>query len=88
MIDILWWYRPFLYEGLCPIFFLGNWVLVVSYLCSRFRIFDKFASEGYFFRLKGAHTCFNHAYVQCKMALLLQLRRCTLLLKVWQLLVH
>jgi hypothetical protein len=39
--DILWWYMFFLYRGLCPICFLGSWVMVVPYLCSRFHIFDK-----------------------------------------------
>ncbi len=38
-----------------------------------------------FFRLKGAHIRFSHVYVQCEMSFLLQLRRYTLLLKVWQL---
>ncbi len=39
-----------------------------------------------FFRLRGAHTYFSHAYVQCEMALFLQLGGCTFLLKLWQLL--
>jgi hypothetical protein len=40
-IDILWWYGPFLYGRLCPIYFsrvLG--FNVVPYLCSKFRIFN------------------------------------------------
>jgi hypothetical protein len=37
--------------------------LVVPYLCFKFCIFDKPVLERYFFKLKGAHTCFNHAYV-------------------------
>jgi len=31
IIDILWWYRPFLYGGLCPIYFfkeLGSYAFV------------------------------------------------------------
>ncbi len=39
-----------------------------------------------FFRLRWAHTYFSHSYVQHEMTFLLQLGRCNLLLKVWQLL--
>jgi hypothetical protein len=35
-----------------------------------------------FLRLKGAHTCFSHVYVQHEMVFLLQLGSCTFLLKV------
>jgi hypothetical protein len=38
-----------------------------------------------FIRLKVAHICFSHVYVQCQMAFFIQLGKCTLLLKVWQL---
>jgi hypothetical protein len=34
--DIIWWYRPFLYIGLCPFTFLGSWALVTLYLCFSF----------------------------------------------------
>jgi hypothetical protein len=37
--------------------------------------------ENIFLRFKGAHTYFNHAYVQHQMAFFLQLGKCTLLLK-------
>jgi len=50
-------------EDCAPSSFLRSWVLVVLYLCSRFCIFDKLVMERYFFKLKGAHTCFNHAYM-------------------------
>ncbi len=50
-------------EDCTPFSFLGSWALVVPYLCFKFCIFDKPVLERYFFKLKGAHTCFNHAYV-------------------------
>jgi hypothetical protein len=37
----------FIYGGLCPIYFYRELGLVVSYLCSRFRIFNKFVLEEY-----------------------------------------
>jgi hypothetical protein len=51
--------------------FLGNWALVVSYLCSRFYIFDRPIWRNMFLKLKGAHTCFNHAYVQHEITFIL-----------------
>jgi hypothetical protein len=51
--------------------FLGSWVLVAPYLCSRFCIFHRLFLEEYIFKLKGAHTCFNHIYVQREMAFLM-----------------
>jgi hypothetical protein len=58
-------------EDCAPFIFLGNLALVAPYLCFRFRIFDRHVLEEYFFRLKGAHTYFSHAYMQCKMAFFL-----------------
>jgi hypothetical protein len=34
-------------EDCAPFIFFGSWVLVVSYLCSRFHIFDKLVLEEY-----------------------------------------
>ncbi len=50
-------------EDCAPFAFLGNWALVVLYLCFRFHIFNKLILEEYVFHVKGAHTRFNHAYV-------------------------
>jgi hypothetical protein len=53
-IDILWWYRLSFYGGLCPhLFFIGNWVVVAPYLCSRFHIFYKPILEEYVFQVEG-----------------------------------
>ncbi len=45
--NILWWYRFSLYRGLCPIHFLGRWVLMAPYLC--FCIFNRPVLEKYVF---------------------------------------
>jgi hypothetical protein len=34
-------------EDYAPFAFQGNWILVVPYLCSKFRIFHKFVLEEY-----------------------------------------
>jgi hypothetical protein len=58
-------------EHCAPFVFLGNWVLMVSHLCFRFHIFNRHVLEEYVSQVEGAHTCFNHAYVQHEMAFLL-----------------
>jgi hypothetical protein len=51
-------------------------------LCFRFCIFNKtHFRKDMFFKLKRPHTCSGHAYVQCGMVFLLQLRRCTFFLE-------
>ncbi len=53
--DILWWYRAYFYGRLCPICYWG-WVLVVLFLCTNFRIFDRFVVEEYIFHVdRGPH---------------------------------
>jgi hypothetical protein len=47
IIDLLLWYRFFLMEGYAPFAFLSSWVLVVSYLCFRFCVFDRPILEEY-----------------------------------------
>ncbi len=43
-------------EDCAPSVFLGNWVLVVLYLCSRFCIFDRPISEEYVYHVgEGPH---------------------------------
>jgi hypothetical protein len=43
-------------EDCVPSFFLRSWVLVVLYLCSRFRIFDRLIMERYVFQVeRGPH---------------------------------
>jgi hypothetical protein len=69
-------------EDCAPSIFLKNWALVALYLCSRFCIFYRPVLEKYVSQVEEAHTCFNHAYVQRKMAFLLQLRICIFVLKV------
>jgi len=56
-------------EDCAPSTFLRSWVLVGPYLCFKFSI-DPFW-KSVFFKLRGAHTYFNHAYVQRKMAFLM-----------------
>jgi hypothetical protein len=51
--------------------FLGNWVLVATYLCYKLHIFYIPILEKYVFQVERAHTCFNHVYVQRKMTFLL-----------------
>ncbi len=58
-------------EDFAPSKFLGSWALVIPYLCFKFLIFDRFILEKYIFQVKGAYTCFNHAYMQHEMAYLL-----------------
>ncbi len=41
IINIIWWYMPFIYGRLCPIFFLRGSILVASYLWFKFCIFDR-----------------------------------------------
>jgi hypothetical protein len=62
-INILWWYGPSRYEGLCPIFFLKSWVLMVPYLYFRLRIFNRPVLEEYASQVERGLTYFNHAYV-------------------------
>jgi hypothetical protein len=50
-------------EDYAPSAYLGIWVLVASYLCSRFHIFNRPILEEYVSQVEGAHTCFNHVYV-------------------------
>jgi hypothetical protein len=71
----------FYMEDCAPFIILKNWALVALYLCSRFCIFYRPVLEKYVFQVEESHTCFSHAYVQCKMAFVLQLRICILLLK-------
>jgi hypothetical protein len=59
--NILWWYMPSIYGGLCPFAFLGSWVLVAPYLCSKFHIFYRLVLEKYVYHVEGAHNCFSHA---------------------------
>ncbi len=42
-------------------FFLGNWVLMDLYLCSRFCIFDRSILEEYVFKIEGGPTYFSFA---------------------------
>jgi len=50
-----------------------SWALAVLYLCFRFIFFIDLFWRSMFPRLKGAHICFNHVYVQREMAFLLRL---------------
>jgi hypothetical protein len=63
-IDLLWWYKPFIYGRLCPIWFWRSWVLVALYLCSKFHIFDRPVLEEYVSQVEGGHTSFGHAFLQ------------------------
>jgi hypothetical protein len=58
--------------------FLGNWVFMVSYLCSKFLIFIDPFWRNMFFKLKGAHTSFSLAFVQFEITFLSQLGEGTL----------
>ncbi len=85
--DIFWWYISILsVEDYAPFVFIRSWALVVPYLCFRFPIFDRLVLGEYVSQVEGVHTCFNLAYVEHKMAFLLQLGKCTFFLKIWQLL--
>jgi hypothetical protein len=45
--------------------------MVASYLCSRFRIFDRIVLKEYDFKIEGGPHLFNHGYMKRKMAFLL-----------------
>jgi len=49
----------FFMEDCVPFDFLRNWVLVVSYLCSRFHIFDRPILEEYVFQVEGGPHMFQ-----------------------------
>jgi len=62
-INILWWYKPFIYKRSCPIFFLRIrlwWfhICVPSFVFS----INPFW-RNVFLRLRGAPTSFNHAFM-------------------------
>jgi hypothetical protein len=42
-----------------PLFFLRNYVLMVPYLCFKFRIFNKPVLEKYVFQVERAYTFSN-----------------------------
>ncbi len=50
-------------EDCAPSTFLGSWVLVALYLCSKFRILDKLVLEVYVFQVEGGshllQSCFH-----------------------------
>ncbi len=48
-------------EDCAPSAFLRNWALVVSYLCSKFRIFDRPILEEYVFQVEGG----SHLLLSC-----------------------
>jgi len=55
-INIFWWYRPFLYGGLCPILFFRELGFGGSILCFRFCIFDTPVLEEYVSQVeRGPH---------------------------------
>jgi len=51
--NIFWWYRPFFMEDCAPSIFIRSWVLVASYLCSRFHVFDRLVLEVYVSQVEG-----------------------------------
>jgi len=69
-------------EDYAPLAFLGIglWWLHICVIGFIFLIDPFWMSM--FFRLRGAHTCFNHVYVQHEITFLLQLERCTLFFRV------
>jgi len=62
-INILWWFRPSFYGGLCPIYFFRELGYGGSILCFMFRIFDRPILKEYVFQVKkGPHlfqTCLH-----------------------------
>jgi hypothetical protein len=46
-------------EDYVPSIFLGSWVLVVPYLCSRFHIFDRPILEEYVYQVEGGQNVFQ-----------------------------
>jgi len=49
-------------EICAPFVFLGNWALVVPYLCSKFHIFNRLFWKNMFFRSRGPtpfQSCFH-----------------------------
>ncbi len=75
----LWKIMPhLLFQG------VGFWRL---HICvSGFVFFINPFWKSMFHRLKKAHTSFSHPFMRLEMTFLPQLKKCTLLLKVWQLL--
>ncbi len=53
IIDILWWYRPFLYGGVCPIYFFRELGSSGSLFVFKFHIFDKPILEEYVSQVEG-----------------------------------
>jgi hypothetical protein len=51
--DFLWWYRFLSMENCAPSIFLRSWVLMASYLCFRFYIFNRPILEKYVFHVEG-----------------------------------
>jgi hypothetical protein len=49
-------------EDCAPFAFLRNWVLVASYLCFRFHIFNRPMLEEYVFQIKGAPYLFKSCF--------------------------
>ncbi len=49
-------------EDYAPSTFLGNWALVVLYLCFSFHIFNRFISKSMFFKLKGGPHIFQSCF--------------------------
>jgi hypothetical protein len=45
-------------EDCAPFVFLRNWALVISHLCSRFHILEKYVSQ-----VERARTCFSYVYM-------------------------
>jgi hypothetical protein len=47
-------------EDCAPLIFLGNWALVVPYLCFRFHIFNKLVLDKCVFQVEGSHVTHPH----------------------------
>jgi hypothetical protein len=52
-IDILWWYKPFSYGGLCPIYLFRELGFGGFDLCFTFCIFNRFVLEEYVSQVEG-----------------------------------
>ncbi len=62
--NLFWWYKPYLWKIVPHLFFLklgfsGSHIYALNFVFS----IDPFWRSR-FFRLKGAHTSFNHAFMQ------------------------
>ncbi len=69
-------------EDCAPSTSLGNWALVVLYLCSRFRIFNRPILEEYVYQVEGGPHLFRSCLCVARDSLILTTKEMHLFLKI------